>query len=317
MDFSLNFPIPKSDFEIQHGDTITLIGSCFSDAMSTHFTKAGFEVLSNPFGTLFHPTAIASCMQDVLNDKEHVDVVERNGLYFSWDSAESIYASDEQELIQLVIDKRRAFKEFLKSTKLIVITFGTAWGYHHNELDKIVGNNHKMPAKLFTKQLREVEQESGKWEYIVNRLKGLNPEIQVVFTVSPVRHAKDGLVNNNRSKARLIELVHSVVDEAPAGYFPSYEIVIDELRDYRFFKECKVHPNVEAVKYVWERFEDTFFSDETKDLAKRVRNLHRSRDHRTLHPNSLETKKHLEATNAKIDLLKKEHPEVWWGTEPE
>lgn len=313
MEFQLNFPIPKSSVEIKHGDRIALIGSCFSDEISKYFKKSGFEVNANPFGTLFHPTAMASCLQDVLNDKDHVDVVQRNDLFFSWDSAESVYGASEQEVVKNVQSLRKAFKEYLESTRLFVITFGTAWGYHHSEIDRIVGNNHKMPASLFTKRLMEVEQEANKWEYIVNRLKRLNPEMHVVFTVSPVRHAKDGLVNNNRSKARLIELAHTVVREAEADYFPSYEIVIDELRDYRFFKECKVHPTDEAVQYVWNRFEETYFSEETMALAKRVRNIHRSRDHRTIHPNSMETKKHLEATEERLRVLKEEHPEVWWS----
>lgn len=312
MNFQLNFPIPKSDLEIKHGDKIALIGSCFSDAMSTHFTKSGFQVLSNPFGTLFHPTAIASCLQDVLNDKENVDVVQRNDLFFSWDSAESIVGTNESEITERVINLRKELKEYLKSTRLLIVTFGTAWGYHHKELDKIVGNNHKMPAALFTKKLMLVEQESRKWEYIVKRLKGLNPELKVIFTVSPVRHAKDGLVNNNRSKSRLIELVHSVVEEAEAQYFPSYEIVMDELRDYRFFKECKVHPTDEAVKYVWGKFENTYFDEETKVLSQKVRNLHRTFDHRTLHPNSEETKRHVELSQEKLKTLRTDFPMVWW-----
>lgn len=312
MNFQLNFPIPKSDLKIKHGDKIALIGSCFSDSMSKHFTKSGFEVVSNPFGTLFHPTALASCLQDVLNDKEHVDVLQRNDLFFSWDSAESLVGSGEQEIIDAVVAKRKEFKEYLKTAKLLVITFGTSWGYHHTELNKVVGNNHKMPASLFTKRLMEVEPELNKWEYIVKRLKGLNSELNVVFTVSPVRHIKDGLVNNNRSKGRLIELVHSVLEEADAEYFPSYEIVVDELRDYRFFKECRIHPNVEAVKYVWNRFEETFCSDETKALSQKVGNLHRTFDHKSIHPDSAESKKHLEVSEEKLAVLKEEYPEIYW-----
>jgi len=313
MEFHLNFSIPKSTVELKHGDKIALIGSCFSDSMSKQFTKSGFQVASNPFGTLFHPTAMASCLQDVLNDKEHVDVLQRNDLFFSWDSAESVYAKTEQEITDLVIAKRKAFKEYLKSAKLIVITFGTSWGYHHKELDKTVGNNHKMPASLFKRRLMEVDPETNKWQYIVKRLKGLNPELEVVFTVSPVRHVKDGLVDNNRSKARLIELVHSVLEDAEAEYFPSYEIVMDELRDYRFFKECKVHPTDQAVKYVWNRFEETYFNEETQELAKKVRNLHSAFDHRSIHPDSEETRRHLELSQEKLASLKEEFPEVWWG----
>ena len=312
MNFHLNFPIPKSDVEIKHGDKVALIGSCFSDSMSQHFEKSGFQVLSNPFGTIFHPTALASCLQDVLNDKENVDVVQRNDLFFSWDSAESLVGSSEQEIIDIIIARRKEFKEYLKSAHLLVITFGTAWGYLHTELDKIVGNNHKMPAALFSKRLMEVEAETNKWEYIVKRLKGLNPDLNVVFTVSPIRHAKDGLVNNNRSKARLLELVHSALEESDATYFPSYEIVMDELRDYRFFKECRIHPTNEAVKYVWDRFENTYFNEESKSLSNKVRNLHRTFDHRTLHPHSEETKRHLEISQEKLKALRAEHPEVWW-----
>lgn len=312
MNFQLNFPIPQSAIEIEHGAKIALIGSCFSDSMSKFFRKSGFEVNTNPFGTIFHPTALASCLQNVLNDSEKVDVVQRNDLFFSWDSAESIVGSSEIELIEVVLAKRKEFKEYLKSAKLLVITFGTAWGYHHSEIGGIVGNNHKMPGSLFSKRLMEVEQECNKWEYIVKRLKRLNSELNVVFTVSPIRHAKDGLVNNNRSKARLIELTHALLEESDAHYFPSFEIVMDELRDYRFFKECRIHPTDEAVKYVWSRFEETYFSVETKELAQRVRNLHRTFDHKSIHPNSSETKRHVEVSKEKLATLREEFPAVWW-----
>ena len=169
-----------------------------------------------------------------------------------------------------------------------------------------------MPASLFDKRLMEVEAELNTWKKLVVRLKELNPSLNVLFTVSPIRHAKDGLINNNRSKARLIEMVHTIVADGNASYFPSYEIVMDELRDYRFFKECRIHPTPEAVKYVWKRFEDTFFSEETKALAKRVQNLHRTFDHRTIHSESIETKKHITATEEKLRKLKEEHPNVWW-----
>lgn len=312
MNFQLNFSVPTSSIELAHGENVALIGSCFSDSMAKHFTKSGFQVQSNPFGTIFHPTALASCLQSVLNDAEKVDVVQRGDLYFSWDSAETVVGFSEKELIETVIAKRKAFKDYLKSAKLMVITFGTAWGYNHQEINKVVGNNHKMPASLFSKRLMEVEQEVNKWDYIVNRLKGLNPDLNVVFTVSPVRHAKDGLVNNNRSKARLIELTHSVLEQAPAEYFPSYEIVIDELRDYRFFKECRIHPTDEAVSYVWKRFEETYLSKETQELATKVRNLHRSAEHRSIHPDSQDSKRHEETLTEKIAALQKEYPLVHW-----
>ena len=318
MDFHLTFSISTAAFKIQHGDRIALLGSCFSDSMQAHFSRSGFDVLSNPFGTIFHPAALANCVELSLNDSKEPRIFQRGDLYFSWDSASAIYGKSESEVRAMVDAQRAVFAEYLQSAKCLLITFGTAWGYElieqnfHGTPDQqsVVANCHKMPAINFQKKLMSVAEEWTRWQTLILALKAVNPELHLIFTVSPVRHKKDGLVENNQSKARLIELVHRLVESIDAQYFPAYEIVIDELRDYRFFKEDRVHPTDEAVSYVWKRFEETYFSASTQELAKNVRQIHLARAHKSLHPESAESVHHEQATDARMKELMARHPEV-------
>lgn len=275
-------------------------------------------MLSNPFGTIFHPAALANCVELSLNKSKEPRIFQRGDLYFSWDSASVIFGKSESEVCAKFDAQRAVFEEYLQSAKCLMVTFGTAWGYElieqnsHETLDQqdVVANCHKMPGTNFEKKLMSVAEEWSRWQTLILALKAVNPELKIVFTVSPVRHKKDGLVENNQSKARLIELVHRLVESADAQYFPAYEIVIDELRDYRFFKEDRVHPSEEAVSYVWRRFEETHFSESTQELAKNVRQIHLARAHRSLHPESAESVHHQQATEARMKELIARHPEV-------
>ncbi len=323
MDFHLPFSIPSADFKIQHGDRIALLGSCFSDSMQAHFLRSGFDVLSNPFGTIFHPTALANSIEFSLNQSKVPRIFQRGELYFCWDSASVIYGNSETEVRSKFDVQRAVFADYLQSSKCLLITFGTAWGYELIEQNfvgtpdqqSVVANCHKMPVTNFQKKLMSVAEEWSRWQTLILALKAVNPELRLIFTVSPVRHKKDGLVENNQSKARLIELVHRLVESTNVSYFPAYEIVIDELRDYRFFKEDRVHPTDEAVQYVWNRFEETYFNEETVEIAKRVRNLKRTFDHQTLHPDSEETKRHLLLSQEKLAEFKVDFPMIWWGND--
>lgn len=312
MNFQLNFSIPKSTVEIQHGDKISLMGSCFSDAMHGHFFNAGFEVVSNPFGTLFHPNAIAEVIESSIDQSEIVQTTERSDIHFSWDSASNLFGYSEEELKSNIVTGRQEYRSYLESSKVLVITFGTAWGYVLKTSGNIVANCHKLADSLFEKQLMDVNTQFEKWTALIAKIRSFNPELEIIFTVSPVRHKRDGLVENNRSKARLIELVHLLNEETSTHYFPSYEIVMDELRDYRFFKECRVHPTDEAVQYVWSRFMETYFPRETQELAMKVRKLHRTFEHKILHPDSAESKRHVAVSEKKLLLLELAHPEIYW-----
>ena len=312
MEFKLDFAIPEAVLQTSHKDSIVLLGSCFSDEMSGKLSAAGFSVLANPFGTLFHPVALVNVLNASLDESTSVDVLERDGLFFSWDSAGRIYGHSEVELIERITKTRTTVKKAIGEADLLVITFGTAWGYRHADLDKLAGNCHKAPASTFTKELSLLQPMAENWMKLLDRLHAFNPELKVVFTVSPVRHKKDGLIENNRSKARLIELVHWLTEEAEVHYFPAYEILIDELRDYRFYAKDLIHPSEEAIQYIWERFQRFALTPEAQELGRRVVSIRQSLEHKSLHPGSTADQERLKRAEQRRDELLAAHPELAW-----
>ena len=240
-------------------------------------------------------------------------MLKRDDLFFSWDASSKIYASSEEELTSTVRQLREKLKTDLADAKLLIITFGTAWKYTHKELHITVGNCHKEQKSQFDKTLASFVSMEESWQRLLKKMEVQFPNLQVLFSVSPVRHAKDGLVENNRSKARLIELVHSLVEKnGNCSYFPAYEIVIDELRDYRFYSEDLVHPNSQAINYIWERFSASSMSFETKVLLKIIRKIKATLSHKSLHPNSKVNSQRLDIAIADKERLLQEHPFLKW-----
>ena len=312
MKFKLDFPIKPIDLKLTFAKEVLLIGSCFSDEMGASFRSSGFHVCDNPFGTIFHPAAIARVLSDAINDVLSVDLLTRGDLYFSWGASGKLYATDEGVLRKKVLSTRQEIKKILSEAELAVITFGTAWAYVLNDSGKIVANCHKVPQDRFSRKLSEVNEMVSEWQNLVKQIKELNPDIQIIFTVSPVRHVRDGLVENNRSKARLIELVHSL-SEDQVHYFPSYEILIDELRDHRYFASDLVHPSKEATAYVWERFKEYLFDTNTAEAVVSVEKVKRSMAHKSLYPGSAEEVKRREALMHAKDILESDYPGVNWA----
>lgn len=312
MKFTLPVHIEAPNFTLKHGDGIILLGSCFSDNLVEHFVESGFRTESNPFGTVFHPEALAEALENSIFDANHVDMLERDEMYFAWDCSGKIFSEDSSALQEKIGGQRTQLKQSILNGRILILTFGTAWGYRHKELDRIVANCHKMPANDFEKQLSSVDRMVDRWSVLLNEIKKRNPSLKVLFTVSPVRHKKDGLVENSRSKARLLELVHQLVENNEQyDYFPSYEIVMDELRDYRFFTEDLVHPNEMAVKYVWEKFSETYFSKETRELMKVVRKINQGFNHRAMMESSA-NKNRLKALEEEKQNLSVKYPEIYW-----
>ena len=291
--FRLHFPIEKASFSIEHGQPILLIGSCFSDEIALKFQQSGHSVAANPFGTIFHPIVIAQFITDLFNDSQTlVTSIQREDVFLAWEANSSFHAYSEKDLLEKANAIKLEWKKAIQQAHVLYITLGTAFGY---ELDNgsLVANCHKFPAKLFKKKLATTEEISAAFTSMLNIIKKVNPNLNVVFTVSPVRHVKDGLIENNRSKARLLEAVHTLTHQDNVTYFPSYEIVIDELRDYRFFKKDYVHPSAEAIDYVWERFSDTYFSEKTKAFNKEVASFMAMKHHKILFPESQATRQFL------------------------
>lgn len=309
MKFQLEIPDFKADYNLKHGEGVVLLGSCFSDSMLPHFSSNGFRALSNPFGTIFHPIALGQVLSDAIEQNPQAIAGERDGLWFDWRFSGKFFGDSEEELQSRVqIQLAHCFLE-LRSARLLVVTFGTAWAYYRK--GHVVGNCHKMPQDEFEKKLSDVDEMLDVWADLLPRILEMNPELQVIFTVSPVRHIKDGLVENNRSKARLVELSHQLSEEFGA-YFPSYEIVTDVLRDYRFFKEDMVHPTDQAVRIVWDHFTESLFNDETKELCKNVHQLNQMIHHKSLHPESKEDQRRVELIAEKKQALLRKNPMIYF-----
>ena len=312
MDFHLKTQIPDNDLELDHTSTIILIGSCFSDEMTPHLEQNGFLVSGNPFGTLYHPSALANVLQDSLDRTDSVSSYQKDDVFVSWSSSGKVYGYSEKELKQKLVGLREElYAQLVKKDVLLIITFGSAWAYRHIDLDSIVGNCHKAPSDTFSKELSSVKEMLVQWKSVLKQLKEINPSLKVMFTVSPVRPKRDGLIENNRSKARLIELAHAL-SEKEYYYFPSYEIVVDELRDYQFYKQDRVHPSEEAVAYVWQSLAKTIFSEACLSLMKKVRGVKLNLAHRSHYAESKADHERIAlAEKVKADLAK-EHPEVKW-----
>jgi len=286
VDFQLKFKIPEAPKKITFSDHLIFIGSCFSDEMSLNAKQHGFHVCANPFGTLFHPLALAQNVLDALHEKTEVNIVRNEDVFLDYSCSGKVYGMNEDELIEKIRMLRNEFKNQLKNASYLFVTFGTAFAYSLNGSTKVVGNCHKQPSQIFTKKLTSIEEISSTWKDVISELKRFNPNLQVCFTVSPVRHVKDGLHENNVSKSTLILAINQLRLENEISYFPAYELVNDVLRDYRFFKEDLVHPNQQAVQFVWKKFMETFFGPETIEIAQKVNELKMAQNHKMLHPDS-------------------------------
>lgn len=305
MKLKIDFDIPESEHKISYSSKSIFIGSCFSDEISSKFVESGLDVLTNPFGTLFHPLAIAHVFTDF--DVE-ATCFQRGDLWFSWCCSGVIYDTSKESLVSKIRLIKNQFNAYLQEADFLFVTFGTSFGYRLKEGDSIVANCHKMPSVLFDKELSSLVEMTSEWCLILNRLNKINPNLKVVFTVSPVRHIKDGVSENNVSKSFLFALINDL----EALYFPSFEIINDELRDYRFFKEDLVHPNEQAIQYIWQKFLSTYMDRETANIIDEVVSVRRMEQHKSLYPESIEYQKFLTSIIRKKDELSLKVPNIKW-----
>jgi len=307
-DFLLPISIPVSERKISHQDQIILLGSCFSDEMSAYFKRGAFQEFSNPFGTIFHPYCISNQIIDAISLNKKVRSVKRNDLFFDYESGGKLFARSEEELISLILDKRDDLHDQLKKCTHLFITFGSAFAYRLHADGMLVANCHKQKTDLFTKELSDTDEMVQHWKLCLDLLKSINPNICIHFTVSPVRHSKDGLPENNRSKGRLIDLAHQLVDYSKGKYFPSYEIMIDHLRDYRFYKQDRIHPNEEALDYIWEQIQASYFSPESIMLLSKISAYQKAKAHQFFYPENEEAQTHREKLATLKEQIVREVP---------
>jgi hypothetical protein len=290
MDFQVHVTLPNYPFNIAHKDAVMSIGSCFSENIGHHLQHAGFKVAINPFGILFNPLSICNALERIVSKKyfQRDELVEHNGVWYSFHHHGKFYASSADELLNSINAALDEAHTFLKQSKVLLITLGSSWVYSYNATGEVVANCHKIPNHQFSKRMLSVGEVSNSLQKIHLQLQQFNPELKVVFTVSPVRYWKDGAHENSLSKATLHLAVASVLEKNQSCYFPAYELVIDELRDYRFYKEDMLHPNDLAVKFVWQKFSEAFFSEETRQIANRVGRFRAMEQHRPINNSSSE-----------------------------
>lgn len=301
--------LKEQDFPtFKQGDSFVFLGSCFSDELGAIIRANGFDSLVNPGGTIFHPLAIAKLVEWTFDDTLSLRMIQQEDIFFSWELSGSVYGMSSDELA-LKIDKlRKDLRKYLRKANQLFVTFGSAWAYRLKTDGEIVANCHKQSSHLFQKENSSVVEIVTRWKSVLSLLKKENPTMTIFFTVSPVRHIKDGYVENNRSKARLMLAVEELQEESGVFYFPAYEFVLDDLRDYRYFKSDGVHPTPEAVLDLWDFFQSSFFTEETIDLLLQWQQIRQAEQHKILYPKSQAARKHMEQTMKRKAQFLAAHP---------
>ncbi|WP_424493203.1 GSCFA domain-containing protein [Salinimicrobium sp. GXAS 041] len=312
MEFRTKIPVTPQDPKIGFDSKILLLGSCFVENIGEKLEFYKFQTLQNPFGILFHPAAILNFLKRLQEQKIYgeEDIFHYNETWKCYEAHSDLNSREKEDILKKLNAGIQQTHEFLKEATHVVITPGTAWGYSLNETGKTVANCHKVPQKNFSKELMPVKNDIfGCLEV----LEQLNPEIQVIFTVSPVRHLKDGFIENQRSKAALISAIHDLINKQKASrisYFPSYEIMIDELRDYRFYKEDMIHPNATAINYIWAKFKETWMTSETQKTMAEVEKIQKGLLHRPFNENSEAHQQFLQQLQLKMKVLQEKYPKM-------
>jgi len=303
--------IQPSPCKITYQDQIITLGSCFSENIGNKLQNAFLLTDINPFGVLFNPVSIKNSIQMLLENKRFCE----NDLFFDrslWNSyahSTMFSAPTVDETLHKINSRIETAIKSLKNASFLLITFGTAWVFENKETKEIVSNCHKQPSDKFQRYRLKVDDIIGDYIALIHKLNILYPDLKIIFTVSPIRHWKDGAHENNVSKATLLLAIDKLCACFPfVYYFPAYEIMMDELRDYRFYADDMFHPSEMAVNYIWQRFIETYFSSENRKLITRLEQLQKDLQHRPIHPDSIENSFFNYKIQDKKTNLKKEFP---------
>ena len=303
--------IPQSPVKIGYHTKCLLMGSCFSDYIGKIMARYKLPVLMNPFGTLFNPGSIADNLRHLVNGKSFTpaDLHYHDGQWLSFSHYTGFSHPDKEACLIQINNSVRQATEWLQQSSILIMTFGTAWIYRLNETGKLVANCHKLPQAYFSKEFSEPSEIIKQYDLLLSELKAYNPGLTPVFTLSPVRHWADGAVNNQLSKSVLHYSIHEILKSHPqACYFPSYEIFMDELRDYRFYASDMLHPSEQGAGYVWERFMETWMDEESGQILAEVSAITKAAQHRPVNAESEAHTKFKQLTLKKIEQLTRKYP---------
>ncbi len=310
MEFRLALTPREFEYKINHNHSLFLAGSCFTEQIGAKLSYHKFKTIDNPHGILFNPISIAHSISAYIQKKMYTsdDLFFENELWGSWDHHTRFSNINKEDCLNKINESQSRAHAFLKTADWLMITLGSSFVYELSS-SRVVANCHKVPADKFKKRLLSSEAIQSALKKMLDELKEFNPSIKVIFTISPVRHLRDGFIENNRSKANLINAVHELVNEASSlFYFPSYELIIDDLRDYRFFAEDMVHPNYAATNYVWEKFIDSSIDEPSKKIMKEIAAINIARNHKPFNPTSKQHQQFLDTYRKKVLQLTEAFP---------
>ncbi|WP_400080663.1 GSCFA domain-containing protein [Winogradskyella sp. R77965] len=312
MKLQTQIPLGKQPHnQIDYNSKVLLLGSCFSENIGSKFDYYKFQSKVNPFGILFHPLAIENLITRAINKDYYTenDVHFVNEQWCCLDAHSKLNSASKDNLLKRLNEQIELTNQRINESTYIIITLGTSWVYRDITSDKIVANCHKLPQKQFLKELLSVDQITESLEAIISLVRSINPKVNFLFTVSPVRHIKDGFVENTLSKSHLISAIHNVIEPRwHHYYFPSYEIMMDELRDYRFYDEDMIHPNAVAIDYIWEKFKHVWISDEIESTMQDVDTVQKGLKHKPFNTKSEAHQKFITKLQSRIKDLCEKYP---------
>lgn len=314
MDFRTSLQIEKSYIRIDHTTIMMLFGSCFSENIGRKLKDHKFKVILNPFGILYNPLSISNCIIRLLENRQfnESDIVFNNEIHHSFMHHGCFSDTDKQNCLKNINDEYVISSEFIKDTELFLITFGTAYAFKLKSNHQIVSNCHKFPANNFIRFRLTIDEIVDEWSNLIEQFINNNSNVKFIFTVSPIRHLKDGAHDNQISKSILHIAIENLRNRFRnfVEYFPAYEIMIDELRDYRFYNEDMIHPTSLAQDYIWQSFSGMFFSEETKKINSEWNFIKKSIDHRPLYTETQAYHKFIINTIKSTESFAKRYPQL-------
>ncbi|MGM9796262.1 MAG: GSCFA domain-containing protein [Parabacteroides sp.] len=312
MELITSIQIPKPPFGISYADRMVLMGSCFAENIGERLESDKFRVDNNPFGTLYNPASIAEGLRRLLRPTPFTvaDLFAHAGSYHNFAYHSRFSATTEEETLRQMNDRLLSSAEQLREASRLILTWGTAYVYRLKSDGRIVANCHKLPEQHFVRERLSVEAIVDEWRVLLTELWSQCPHLKLICTVSPIRHWKDGAHANQLSKATLLLALGALRAEFPdrISYFPAYEILLDELRDYRFYADDMLHPSSLAVDYIADRFAQTYFDQETQKARQAWDKLRKAIVHRPLQPESETYRQFITQTLLKLEQLKAKMP---------
>src|SRR6187551_513039 len=307
--------MPEHDPKIQFRDQLAMFGSCFAEHISDKLGRYKYNVLTNPFGILYNPVSIARSIERIVHQQFYLaeELVMHDGLYHSMDHHGLFSGENREAVLSKINNTLKLAHEQLKKSSIVFISPGTSKAYTYHATNSIVGNCHKIPQSAFTySQLTTAECDAA-FEKIYADLKQISPKAEIIWTVSPVRHIRDGLIESQRSKAALIMAIDQFIKQHPSsGYFPAYEIMLDQLRDYRYFARDLVHPSEVAIDIIWEIFSTTYLHVEERKQHAAIEKIKKAMEHRFLHDHKETIKSFARGQLKTIDQIASILPDLNW-----